>query len=922
MYQLRTYQLDLKNKIYKALADGAKAPLAVSVTGSGKTVTFCAMAYELAIANVLGEPAPVAIIVHRRELVSQICVTLARASVPHNIIAPKNVVVGIIAAQRRAVGKQWYDHRAPITVVSVDTLNSRIDRYKNWADGIRVWIQDEAAHVLKGNKWGKAISVFPNARGIGFTATPQRLDKRGLGTHADGVFDTMIVGPSAKYLINEGYLSKYKIVVPPGDYEKHLVKANEGSDFTREAMAVASRESCIVGDVVKNYLKFCKNKQAIVFATDIESAFKLEKEFIENGVPAKTLTGETPDQERSQGIIDFEEERTKVLINVDLFDEGFDVPNIECVIMARPTMSVSKYLQCCLDTETEILTKRGWLKYNEIKNDDIASAFNIETKTMEWVEIENIIIRPRNLNEKVYSFNSPNLNFRITSEHDIVVKSRKSTNWIKEEIDKCVLRKELFHVPISAPENIKCANIKDDEVRLLGWFMSDGTRNNKKNNITIGQSLANENYVNEIRNLLQRLNLKYGECEVKRTGEFSKYKNLIQFTLSIFKPKRHFKSWQGKNDISKLEKWLDRTIPECYNLLSERQIGILLDTWNKGNGSKLKSINWIQHTMTISMGDSEEKANRLQSLLVRRGYRCNLAVAKVPIPLPNRRLIQQKRQGYLLHVKKVSTSSIAGLNNKDGKLSNKKPYKRSKITEELNYKNETVWCIKNRLGTIVTRRNGKVMIMGNCGRGLRVKKGKEYATIIDHVGNIKRHGLPDQHRTWTLDRIVKRRDTANTLRICSNHLCNAPYDKVLEACPYCGTEYIKQYNRAGGTSAREALEQVDGDLMLLDPDTIRELEADLRLESPEEMAERVAMAAGVPAGVRAGRNQRERIEMQKKLAETIAIYAGKMKHFGYTDRQIHKKFFLTYDMSITGALSLKRAEMESVEKEIRYEIGI
>ena len=202
------------------------------------------------------------------------------------------------------------------------------------------------------------------------------------------------------------------------------------------------------------------------------------------------------------------------------------------------------------------------------------------------------------------------------------------------------------------------------------------------------------------------------------------------------------------------------------------------------------------------------------------------------------------------------------------------------------------------------------------------KKGKEFALIIDHVGNIKRHGLPDQHRTWTLDRIVKRRDTTNALRICSNHLCNAPYDKVLEACPYCGTEYIKQYNRAGGTSAREALQQVDGDLMLLDPDTIRELEADIHLESPEEMAERVAMAAGVPAGVRAGRNQKERIEMQKVLANTISLWAGKMKHFGYTDRQIHKKFFLTYDMSVTGALSLKRSEMEAVEKEIRYEIGI
>ncbi|TXH10438.1 MAG: DEAD/DEAH box helicase [Spirochaetes bacterium] len=550
-YVLRNYQQDLKNKIYKALDDGFKAPLVVSPTGSGKSLTMCSTAYDMGITQGL----PTVISAHRRELVSQLCVSLARLKIPHNIIAPKNVVVGIIAAQRRAVGKQWYDHRAPITVVSVDTLNSRSDRYKNWADGIRVWIQDEAAHVLKNNKWGKSLSLFPNAIGIGFTATPQRLDKRGLGTHADGLFDTMILGPSTKYLINEGYLSKYKIVVPPGDYEKHLVKANEGSDFTREAMAVASRESCIVGDVVKNYLKFCKNKLTIVFATDIESAFKLEKEFIDHQIPAKTLTGETPDQERSQGIIDFEEERTKVLINVDLFDEGLDIPGVECVIMARPTMSIGKHLQCI-------------------------------------------------------------------------------------------------------------------------------------------------------------------------------------------------------------------------------------------------------------------------------------------------------------------------------------------------------------------------------GRALRVKKGKPHAIIIDHVGNIKRHGLPDQHRTWTLDRIVKRRDTTNLLRICSNHMCNSPYDKVLEACPYCGTEYLKTYNRSGGTSAREALEQVDGDLMLLDPDTIRELESEMILESPEEISERVAMAAGTAAGISVGRKQQERIDMQKQLAQTIAVWAGKMKHFGYSDRQIHKKFFLTYDMSITGALSLKTKEMKSIEGMIKYEVGI
>ena len=154
-------------------------------------------------------------------------------------------------------------------------------------------------------------------------------------------------------------------------------------------------------------------------------------------------------------------------------------------------------------------------------------------------------------------------------------------------------------------------------------------------------------------------------------------------------------------------------------------------------------------------------------------------------------------------------------------------------------------------------------------------------------------------------------------------MCNSPYDRALEGCPYCGTEYIPQYNRSGGGGAREALKFLDGDLMLLDPDQIRELEAEVILESPDEIAQRVAMAAGTPAGIRAQKNQMERIEMQKKLAETIAKWAGKMKYYyGYSDRQIHKKFYLTYDMSITGALSLKKAERESVMKDVKDEIGI
>jgi len=110
-------------------------------------------------------------------------------------------------------------------------------------------------------------------------------------------------------------------------------------------MAEASEKSQIVGDVVENYLKHAKGKQAILFASDIRTGEKMEAEFKEAGIKAKLLTGLTGDKERLDSLVDFAAKRIQVLLNIDLFDEGLDVPGIECVINARPTMSTAKYLQ-------------------------------------------------------------------------------------------------------------------------------------------------------------------------------------------------------------------------------------------------------------------------------------------------------------------------------------------------------------------------------------------------------------------------------------------------------------------------------------------------------------------------------------------------------------------------------------------------
>jgi superfamily II DNA or RNA helicase len=435
-------------------------------------------------------------------------------------------------------------------VISVDTLISRQEIYKAWVQTVQQVIIDEATHVLKENKWGRATTLFTNARVLGVTATPERLDRKGLGSHADGIFDTMVEGPSTRWMIDNGFLSKYKIAIPECDYTAHLKTGSDKSDYSKKAMMEASSKSHIIGDVVDNYLKFASGKQAILFASDVATSKKMEANFIKRGITAKSLDGTTNDKERLDSLEKFRNKEIQVLLNVDLFDEGLDVPGIECVIMARPTKSLGKYLQ---------------------------------------------------------------------------------------------------------------------------------------------------------------------------------------------------------------------------------------------------------------------------------------------------------------------------------------------------------------------------MI----GRGLRMAEGKPFLILIDHVGNVLEHGLPCGNRHWTLDRIRKSAKKLNFLRICSNISCNAPYDRALTECPWCGADAVTATRSGGGEGGKITLKQVDGDLYLVDPETIREMEGNSQLEDPARVAQRVAAAVNGAAGLRAMNNQVERIATQKILVAAIAKFAGEMKtYYGYTDRTIHKKFYLHFEQTITEALGETKKDMEHTINEL------
>jgi superfamily II DNA or RNA helicase len=187
--------------------------------------------------------------------------------------------------------------------------------------------------------------MFPNARGLSVTATPIRADGKGLGRHADGVIDTMVSGPDMRWLIDEEFLSGYRIFAPPNNLHLETVPVTAGGDYSPELLRAEVHRSSIHGDVVDHYLRVTPGKLGVTFAVDIESATELAAAYRAAGVPAEVLTGKTPANIRYKLLAMFARGDVKQLCTVDIVSEGFDLPSVEVCSMARPTQSYGLFVQ-------------------------------------------------------------------------------------------------------------------------------------------------------------------------------------------------------------------------------------------------------------------------------------------------------------------------------------------------------------------------------------------------------------------------------------------------------------------------------------------------------------------------------------------------------------------------------------------------
>lgn len=335
--QLRPYQFDLKQAILSAWRQH-RVVAAIMPTGAGKSALMSSIIHDHVGAS--------CVMAHRQELVSQIALATARFGTRHRIIGPSNVVKFCVSEQRRELGVSFYDPNATVAVAGVDTILARKDQLQGWLNQVTLWAVDECHHLTSSNKWGKAVEMMPHAKGLGVTATPVRADGKGLGSHADGVIDELLEGPTMRWLIDNGFLTDYVIYAPPSDLDLHDVPTSHATgDFNPNKLKQAVKRSHLVGDVVEHYKRYASGKLGVTFATDVETATTIAQQFNNAGVPAEVVSAKSPDHVRQSVIQRFRRRELLQLVNVDLFGEGFDLPAIEVVSMARPTQSYALYSQ-------------------------------------------------------------------------------------------------------------------------------------------------------------------------------------------------------------------------------------------------------------------------------------------------------------------------------------------------------------------------------------------------------------------------------------------------------------------------------------------------------------------------------------------------------------------------------------------------
>lgn len=335
-------------------------------------------------------------------------------------------------------------------------------------------------------------------------------------------------------------------------------------------------------------------------------------------------------------------------------------------------------LHDCLDEQTEILSPRGWLKYNEVGVGDEIYSMNTTTNKLEITAVDAYVHRPA-AGEEMISVEGRSKNFRITSKHNLYYRRNERGRLQRIAAGDFFDMGGELQMPVAGMADFPGVSLSDDELRLIAWFITDG-HFKEKQRLIIGQA---KDYKNEIRALLTRLDLHFTE-RIKRPGSY-KINGLPLHQFGI--PK----GTSGLNGWDKYNEYLDKSIYSKLHQMTRKQFIVFYTELLKGDGSfRNRGLSGSQLTCA-----SREMADNLMQMAVLRGFGASAT----------RYVTNFGKEMWTVYLSEREWMTTRPA--------------RMRVADEPMIKapaqpGEYVWCVSNRNGTLITRRNGKVLIMGNC----------------------------------------------------------------------------------------------------------------------------------------------------------------------------------------------------------------
>jgi superfamily II DNA or RNA helicase len=702
--KLRDYQTRAIQKLREALASGFSRPVVQAPTGAGKTVVAAAI-----INMARAKDKKVLFCVPALSLIDQTVERFRQNGI---------FEIGVMQGQH-----EMTDYAQPVQVCSVQTLARRT------IPGADLVIVDECHVSFKLIEDWMNRPDWKHVPFVGLTATPWA---KGMG--APGKWDHLIIGSTLDELIKLGHLSDFRVYAPAHP-DLAGVKTVAG-DYDLKGLGSAMDKQALVADIVTTWLERGENRSTICFAVNRVHAKHIQNRFIEAGVKAEYMDAYTSLDDRGDIIKRFENGDIQVICNVGVLTTGFDA-DVRCIILARPTKSEILY---CLDSETEILTSHGWKGIGQVKVGDCAATMSdVITGAGAWSPIVGVVERDMSSSESWVEYQAPRANFRTTDQHMMIAASMNAREPFKKmtayEMAKL---KGSVKMPTAVHMNQVGVPLTDAELYFIGIMMSDGTWTSTAGSIS--QSERHPEVIARIEQCLRECGIGYSKRKIDppKEGEIQERHARWVYNFSAGKPKAHGNTNRnvvhedrlsipvyGTTGFRHLLPYLDKDFAPSLMQMSKHQLDKFIQGLWDGDGSKKKTVDYVPRSMEICSA-RKVMIDCLQALCSINGYTAHMRMEHGSRTNPI----------YFITITPKDWRSCGGY----ASIS-RDPRPQIEIKPATN---ERVWCVETLTGTIITRRKGKVTVMGNCqmiGRGLRTAKGKQDCLILDHSDTTLRLGF-------------------------------------------------------------------------------------------------------------------------------------------------------------------------------------